>query len=845
MTVLTCPTAPAVKDARQNVWLSYYHLNQRANALARCLLRRLRGTAVSNPDGDRIVAICMAPTSHLVTCLLAIHKAGAAYLPLDVTFPESRVAHILQDARPALLLAHGRPRAVQAAQAALQLDNNVPVLHLEDLHTEMESENDEELNVREVGLTMNGSSIAMILYTSGSTGVPKGVRLSHRAALNRLAWQWQTFAYQKDEVCCFKTALTFVDSISEIFGPLLSGRPLVIIPKAVTQAVDELVNVLERESVGRLVLVPTLLRSIILYCSEPQAPKLKNLRLWVCSGEVFPPDLLTAFFAAFADGQTICNFYGSTEVLGDVTAIQFQRIEDSVIGMIDKKVPIGFPIANCRIYLLNGEGNPVSEGQIGEIFAAGLNLSSGYVGGAQQDKFVSNTLSQDPDYKVLYRTGDFGRVVGGKLFYEGRTDSQVKVRGHRVDLSEIEAALQKLEEVDKVYILVYKPGEINQALVAFYTSNDEGMVPEKIALKLASLLQPYMQPQLVYLDDLPLLVNGKVDRQTLLKMYENESEGETEDLLIDLTGVEAERRPAARALLLTVGRVVGVSVTRGSPLSIKDSFFEVGGNSLNSVLTVTSLQDRGYHIGIGEFLKASTLGEVLDHMQQLEVEDVSEGNICPKVKDVQEYECFPLDFSHKEVVFSLISESFAKKGDLEMWLHTEPWEYQQLLEPLFSTLVEKDLSFVVMRQGTEEVVAVALNFDLHDEPVVEDISPKLAYVLGFLEECEAPQRSKLPQGIGNVIHSFMMGTLLELGPVENVVLIQIMEKENLTLAKKRGYKAVFTTNTSGLTQQVCDDLLSYKVLADYQVNLWVAPDGTKPFKDAPNTQRAVTTVKYI
>ncbi|XP_037779873.1 nonribosomal peptide synthetase 5-like [Penaeus monodon] len=138
------------------------------------------------------------------------------------------------------------------------------------------------------------------------------------------------------------------------------------------------------------------------------------------------------------------------------------------------------------------------------------------------------------------------------------------------------------------------------------------MVPEKLALKLASHLQPYMQPQLVYLDDLPLLVNGKVDRQTLLKMYENQSEGATEDLLIDLTGVEAEKRPAARALLLTIGRVLGAAVTRSSPLSIKDSFFEVGGNSLNSVLTVMSLQDRGYHIGIGEFLKASTLGEVVE-----------------------------------------------------------------------------------------------------------------------------------------------------------------------------------------------------------------------------------------
>ncbi|XP_042893378.1 novobiocin biosynthesis protein H-like [Penaeus japonicus] len=224
MTALTCPTAPAIKDARHDVWLSYQHLNQRANALARCLLRRLRDNACSNPDGDRVVAVCMAPTSHLVTSLLAIHKAGAAYLPLDVTFPESRVAHILQDARPALLLAHGRPRAVQAAQAAQQVDNNVPVLHLEDLHAELLSDgktSDEELTPIEVGLNANGSSVAMVLYTSGSTRCSEGSSVIPQGSSKSPGLA----------VCCFKTALTFVDSISEIFGPLLTGHPLVVIPR--------------------------------------------------------------------------------------------------------------------------------------------------------------------------------------------------------------------------------------------------------------------------------------------------------------------------------------------------------------------------------------------------------------------------------------------------------------------------------------------------------------------------------------------------------------------------------------------------------------------------------------
>nr|XP_045596856.1 mycosubtilin synthase subunit C-like [Procambarus clarkii] len=297
------PTSLALKDAYHHSWITYHHLNERANKLARCILKRLLSSRCSNPDGDRVVAVCMAPSSHLVTSLLAIHKAGAAYLPLEVMFPEARVTHILKDSKPALLLAHGHPPAIHTDHTSPQLKNNVPILHLEDLQAEIDLERGDDLTAQEVGVALTGSSIAAIFYTSGSSGIPKGVRLSHRALLNRLAWQWQTFPYQKEEVCCFKTTLTFADSIGEIFGPLLTGHQVVVIPKAVTRAVDEMVAVLEKEKVGRLVLVPSLLRSILLHCSADESPKLSSLRLWVCSGEVLTSDLLHSFFETFTNGQ--------------------------------------------------------------------------------------------------------------------------------------------------------------------------------------------------------------------------------------------------------------------------------------------------------------------------------------------------------------------------------------------------------------------------------------------------------------------------------------------------------------------------------------------------------------
>ncbi|XP_063842218.1 beta-alanyl-bioamine nonribosomal peptide synthetase ebony-like [Scylla paramamosain] len=697
------PPPPPLRDAAHTTWLTYQHLDQAANKIARYLVRRLTGGPCANPDGDRVVAVCLPPSSRLVTCLLAIHKAGGAYLPLDAAFPAGRVAHILRDARPSLLLVEESCEAAEVAQ-----EEGVPVFNFQDLHEEVEAMSGDHLGEEEVGLCLTGDSIAIILYTSGSTGVPKGVRVPHRAVLNRLAWQWRTFPYQPAEVCCFKTALTFVDSISEIFGPLLTGHSLIVVPKAMIQAVDDLVSVLDEAKVGRLVLVPSLLRSILLHCSSPTAPKLKALKLWVCSGEVLSADLLQIFFTTFTSGQSICNFFGSTEVMGDVTFLQFHGPGDASAKLVNNKVPIGYPIDNCGIYLLDADGRPVREGKMGELYAAGLNTAKGYVGGAQPDKFIANQHTADPEYSVLYRMGDYAMVVDGVLVFEGRADSQIKVRGHRVDMTEVEIAVKKVEGVDKVTIICYKPGEVDQALLAFYTSNSNpALAPDDLKHALTSLLQPYMLPQVICLQDFPLLVNGKVDRQELLRMYEQRAAGGLEDVQIDVTGVQsAEEEAMARVLLLTLGRVLGPAVAKGTTLTLESNFFHVGGNSLNSVLAVTSLKDSGYTVGVGEFMKAASLREVLHSMKKVSQEEEEEeegggggGGVCSRsLTTKKQYRREALAHHHKEQVITLISTTFSAKGDLEMWIHTEPWEYVKVLDFMYDALIEHDLSFVYTRR---------------------------------------------------------------------------------------------------------------------------------------------------
>lgn len=245
---------------------------------------------------------------------------------------------------------------------------------------------------------------------------------------------------------------------------------------------------------------------------------LRNLKIWICSGETLVTSLTEEFFKYFPENEhKLCNFYGSTEIMGDVT---YHVISGPETISDYGKVPIGLPLDNTIIYLLDNEFRPVKCGDVGELFISGLNLAAGYVNGRDPEKFIENPLAIDPTYSKLFRTGDFGRIEKGVIIYEGRMDSQVKIRGHRVDLAEVEKAVNAIEGVDKGVVLCYKPGEMNQALLAFVTTNAL-MSENQIENILSSKLTSYMVPQVILMESIPLLVNGKTDRQSLLKFYEN------------------------------------------------------------------------------------------------------------------------------------------------------------------------------------------------------------------------------------------------------------------------------------------------------------------------------------
>jgi non-ribosomal peptide synthetase component F len=316
--------------------------------------------------------------------------SGAAYLPVDMSYPDTRIKHILDEAKPALIIYDDDYENTDLLEGTFSINFSDLLSAVENI----ESENFDEINP----LTKSPFVSAVILYTSGSTGIPKGVRLSHAAIQNRLEWQWERFPFSNlEKICVFKTALTFVDSISEIFGSLLRGLSLLIIPKCVTQNPQNFVSILEKYKIERLVLVPTLLRSILMYQDmrdDNSTSLLSHLKLWICSGEVLSVQLAKEFFNRFGDGKHIlCNFYGSTETMGDVTYFTVNSKEQAESY---QKIPIGYPVFNTTIYILDENCKQVENGKTGEIFVSGSNLALGYVNGRDSERFIKNPFSDEP-----------------------------------------------------------------------------------------------------------------------------------------------------------------------------------------------------------------------------------------------------------------------------------------------------------------------------------------------------------------------------------------------------------------------------------------------------------------
>ncbi len=563
------PDAVAVIFGGQRA-LTYGELNARANRLA----HHLRAQGVG---AETLVGICVERSPEMVVGLLGILKAGGAYVPLDPSYPRQRLAFMLQDAGVAALLTQSQllDRLPPTTARVICLDRD---------WTEIGAQPSD--NPDSPGSPVRADNLAYVIYTSGSTGQPKGVQAPHQAAVNRFAWMWRAMPFAAHEVCCQKTALSFVDSVWEIFGPLLQGVPSVIIPDAVVKDPSRFVTTLRDHKVTRLVLVPSLLRAMLESEAQLQA-RLPHLTHWVCSGEALSIELVQRFYAQLPNARLI-NLYGSSEVAADATWYDTRDLPHTTDPQVTS-VPIGQPIANIQCYILDGAQQPAPPGVQGELYIGGDGLARGYHQRPDltNERFIPNPFGPGR----LFKTGDLARWLLGStpqtcpnIEFLGRADHQVKLRGFRIELGEIEAALRQHTAVQEAIVVVLDGADEEKRLVA-YLVGEKVNAQDPSALSelrdhLTRKLPDYMIPAaFVLLDALPLTPNGKVDRKAL--------PAPDGSAIVKNAEFAPPQTPIEEALADIWARNLGVT-----PVGRHDHFFVMGGHSLLATQVMTSIQQR-------------------------------------------------------------------------------------------------------------------------------------------------------------------------------------------------------------------------------------------------------------
>lgn len=549
--VARTPDKTAIIDKEKQ--FSYRELNELANSLARCLV----GMGISPGS---LVGISLNRSIEMVVALLGILKAGAAYVPLDPTYPEHRLGFLIEDSQVGVVL-------TTPEFAGLWEKRRVDTLTFDVASLSAWGENTDNLSLR-----LSSESRMYVIYTSGSTGSPKGVEGTHRASMNRFSWMWSAYPFLEGEVCCHKTFLGFVDSIWEIFGPLLRGVPSVILPDEAIIDPEQFVHLLSKYRVTRVVMVPSLLR-VILEGVEDLRSRLPKLEIWTCSGEVLPSDLVKRFSRALPNA-TLLNIYGSSEVAADVTCHEIRGNDQ------DGPVSIGRPISNAQVFILDRDMNQVSVGVPGEIYIAGDCVAQGYLRRPKltSERFIEHQFGLGSSTR-LFKTGDLGRFLpNGEVEYVGRTDNQVKIRGIRVELSEVEIVLALQPKVrDAVVTLTDRSG--HQRLTA-YIELRPGLHADIDELRrfMRSRLPEQMVPSdYLVMDAFPLLPSGKVDRKALAL--------QTFTRAPDDRGYVAPETPTQERLA-----AVWRSLLKVEQIGITDNFFELGGHSLMVMRVVARIR---------------------------------------------------------------------------------------------------------------------------------------------------------------------------------------------------------------------------------------------------------------
>ncbi len=545
------PDAPAVVY-QEDAW-TFDGLNARANQLAHYLMRHGVGP-------DQPVGVCVERSLDLIVALLGILKAGGAYVPLDPSYPPERLAHMIADAEPRIVLTlqASRPTLPASAARLVALDADWG-----------EIAGEPASNPDPVALGLHSGHLAYVIYTSGSTGRPKGVMIEHASVVN--LWTGLEHLYRQTSACervALNASINFDASVQQLVQ-LLSGRAIFVVPQACRQDARQFLRFLEEHRIDACDCTPSQLRTWIA-AGLFDNPRFA-LRVVLVGGEAVDPELWNTL--AECPRTKFFNVYGPTECTVDATAAPLHG---------DSGSPhIGRPMPNRRVYILDTSGQPVPLGVIGEIHIGGAGVARGYLRRADltAERFVADPFDAAAGGR-LYKTGDLGRWRDdGKIEYVGRNDQQVKIRGYRIELGEIEAHLARHEELREVAVIAREDVAGDKRLVAYLSAHDPARIPtiERLRASLKATLPEYMIPSaFMVVERLPITPSGKLDRGALpvpeLRAYSSrEYEPPEGELEAAVAGIWQELLGLER-----IGR--------------NDDFFELGGHSLLAMQLTARLQ---------------------------------------------------------------------------------------------------------------------------------------------------------------------------------------------------------------------------------------------------------------
>ena len=719
------PDAPAViLDDRR---LSYGELNRRANQLARHL-----GALGVGPDV--LVGVCMDRSIDLLVALLGILKAGGTFVPLDPEYPGERLAFMLEDTRAPVILTEQRLRdhlpasCREAGRHVLCLDADWPVIAA---HPDADP-----------ARPSRPEDIAYVIYTSGSTGTPKGILVPHAGLTNHIHWLTETLRLTAADRVLHKTSISFDASVWELLAPLHVGAPVVLARPGEQGDSVYLIRAIREQEISILQMVPSALRALL---DEPGLSECHSLRYVVCGGEVLDRELARDFQRQLPT-VTLGNFYGPSEASDDATVFEVAAVPEGA-----GTVPVGRPIANVRCHVLDRHRQPVPIGVVGELYIGGAGLARGYLDRPDltRERFVADPFR--PAAR-LYRTGDLARYLpSGDLEYVGRLDHQKKIRGFRIEPGEIEAMLNACSGVRQSVVLAYGQGRFAH-LVAYVVG--ERVDPGELRSRLKDRLPPYMIPSaIVPLASLPLLPNGKVDREALPAP--------------DLEAARIDRivpRGPIEQVLWEIWR----AVLRRSSIGVHDDFFELGGHSLLAAQIVSrARQMLQVELPLRAIFETPTIAGMARRIEQLRARP-SAWVPEPPITALSREHPLPVSFSQRRMWFVQQLDPQATAYNMSFAL--------RLTGPLDVAALAAALEALVHRHE-----AFRTTFSVVDGEPVQRIGASGPVSIARVDLRHLPEPERRPEAARHFNAESVQPFDLERGPLFRFVLVQLGDTEHALL----------------------------------------------------------------